>query len=405
MLSRPASLSSRHHFIASWLHRVIGSSDHWIIRSSERRAIAFVLALLGTACQATAPPPTPPPPAPSSSVAPAAPASPASPTARPVPSPSPSAALAPALASASPVATEQPRAESPSPPTAPFALDAHPFAVMIDNIAEARPQSGLGAADVIYEAPAEAGIPRLMPLYLRAGRATDRIGPVRSARDYFVYLANEYRAPIVHIGASPQGFTALSQTGLPDVQEVVGGPTFRRDPQRLAPHDAFVSTASVRSELQRRGVATAVTTAGLIFGTFTPGPESALHVHIAYPGSVHYSVGYDYDPDSHSYPRIMDGFVHKDGITGDQYVARSIIVQYVDVRPIPGDTALRVDVALVGSGRGTLIADGSQVPLEWSKADNQSPTRFQRTDGALFELPDGQVWVQIVPLETRVAVS
>ena len=50
-----------------------------------------------------------------------------------------------------------------------FQIDDYPFAVMIDNIAEARPQFGLGSADVVYEAPAEAGIPRLMPIFLRAG--------------------------------------------------------------------------------------------------------------------------------------------------------------------------------------------------------------------------------------------
>jgi hypothetical protein len=72
---------------------------------------------------------------------------------------------------------------------------------MIDNIAEARPHFGLGDADVVYEAPAEAGIPRLMPIFLRAGGEANSIGPVRSTRHYFVYLANEYRTPLVHISA------------------------------------------------------------------------------------------------------------------------------------------------------------------------------------------------------------
>jgi len=93
-----------------------------------------------------------------------------------------------------------------------FQIDDYPFAVMIDNIKEARPHFGLADADVVYEAPAEAGIPRLMPIYLRAGGEASSIGPVRSTRHYFVYLANEYRTPLVHIGASPQGFDALSAT-------------------------------------------------------------------------------------------------------------------------------------------------------------------------------------------------
>jgi Protein of unknown function (DUF3048) N-terminal domain/Protein of unknown function (DUF3048) C-terminal domain len=373
-------------------------------RSWPRRVstlpLSVLLAVLGAACQATTPAPTPPPPVPAS------PAAAAGPSARPLPSPSPSAAPAPAAPSPSPLPTPSPQALPPAPTAEPFALDAQPFAVVIDNIAEARPQSGLGAADVVYEAPAEGGIPRLMALYLRPGGAADRIGPVRSARDYFVYLADEYRTPLVHIGASPQGFAALSATGLPHVQEVVGGHVFTRDPGRLAPHNAFVSTGSVRAELARLAIAPQVSTAGLEFGSsFTAGSEPALRVRIAYPGSAHYTVGYDYDADSRTYPRVMDGAADKDGVTGEQYAARSIIIQYVAVQPIPGDTAGRVDVALVGSGRGTLVAEGGQVPLDWSKADDQAPTRFRRADGVPFLLPEGQVWIQIVPLETGVEIT
>src|SRR5207245_11062638 len=127
---------------------------------------------------------------------------------------------------------------SPSPSPAPvvaesgFTLDDYPFAVMIDNISEARPHFGLANADVVYEAPAEAGIPRLMPIYLRAGGEAASIGPVRRTRHYFVYLANEYRTPQVHIGASPQGIDAVSATGLADVDEARGDGGFHRDTKR-----------------------------------------------------------------------------------------------------------------------------------------------------------------------------
>src|SRR5437016_11865934 len=111
----------------------------------------------------------------------------------PSPTSSPSAAastVAPSPGLASPVASPSPGLRAPSPIPSPsaipsptvaeteFQIDDYPFAVMIDNIAEARPQFGLGDADVVYEAPAEAGIPRLMPIFLRAGGQADSIGPV-----------------------------------------------------------------------------------------------------------------------------------------------------------------------------------------------------------------------------------
>ncbi len=277
---------------------------------------------------------------------------------------------------------------------------------MVDNISQARPQFGLAEADVVYEAPAEAGIPRLMPIYLRPGTDVPRIGPVRSARHYFIYVANEYRVTLVHIGASPQGFDALRQTGLPDLDEQRGDDGFVRDPNRLAPHNAFVSTTSVRDVLrQRSSPNTSASQGPLKFGDFQPGDQPATTVKIPYPGPEGYSVEYDYDADQQVYDRIMDGQPHLDGSTGQQYAAKSIIIQFADVEPIPNDDAERVDITLVGSGKGVLIANGTQVPLQWSRASVRVATQFTRTDGAPFALPDGQVWIQIVPLQTQLSVN
>jgi hypothetical protein len=287
----------------------------------------------------------------------------------------------------------------------PLTLDDYPFSVMIDNIAEARPHFGLGAADVVYEAPAEGGIPRLMPVFLRAGGSAERIGPVRSTRHYFVYLANEYRAPHVHIGASPQGFDALAATGLADMDESRADNGFIRDPARRAPHNAFVSTDSVRRVLRQRGGPVRATSGPLQFGPFRPGTSPANSIHIAYPGGERYTVDYRYDPATKRYNRIMDGRPHLDGATGEQYAASSIILQYTPVVPIPNDPAFRVDVGLVGSGQGVLVAEGTQVPLQWSRASVREPTQFVRSDGAPFALPNGQVWIQIVPVETRAEIS
>jgi hypothetical protein len=285
-----------------------------------------------------------------------------------------------------------------------FTIDDHPFAVMIDNIAEARPQFGLGSADVVYEAPAEAGIPRLMPIFLRAGGQADSIGPVRSTRHYFVYLANEYRTPLVHVGSSPRGFDALSTTGLADVDEARGDGGFVRVQSRHAPHNAFVSTGSIRDVLRQRGGPIKATLGPLNFGPYLPGAEPANTIKIPYPGPEGYSVEYDYDSSQKIYERIMDGVPHKDGSSGDQYTAVSIVVQFADVELIPHDDAGRVDVGLVGSGTGVLIAEGTQVPLQWSRASIRTATQFKRTDGAPFALPNGQVWIQIVPLETHLGI-
>jgi len=352
-------------------------------------ATLSALAVL-TACQAQTPSPAP-----------------TADQANSTPGPKPAAALpspSPGLSVPSPVASPSP---SPSPAVAAgtLALDDYPFAVMIDNISEARPHLGLASADIVYEAPAEAGIPRLMPIYLRRGVDANSIGPVRSTRHYFVYLANEYRTPLVHIGASPQGYDALSITGLADVDESRGDGGFVREPNRQAPHNAFVSTTSIRDVLRQRGGPIRATTGPLSFGAYLPGQQAANTIKIPYPGPEGYSVEYDFDASQKIYKRIMDGQPHKDGSTGQQYTATSIVVEFVDVQLIPNDDAGRVDVALVGSGKGVLIADGTQVPLQWSRASVRDATQFKRADGAPFVVPNGEVWIQIVPLETQLSVS
>src|SRR3989344_1193710 len=60
-----------------------------------------------------------------------------------------------------------------------------PLAVMIENHIEARPQSGIASADVIYEAVAEGGITRFMALFY-CNLSDIQVGPVRSARTYFL---------------------------------------------------------------------------------------------------------------------------------------------------------------------------------------------------------------------------
>jgi hypothetical protein len=209
----------------------------------------------------------------------------------------------------------------------------------------------------------------------------------------------------VHIGASPQGFNALSATGLPNVDEARGDAGFVRDPNRLAPHNAFVSTTSIREVLRQRGTPINATMGPLNFGTFQSGQQTATTIKIAYPGPEGYSVEYDFDASTRQYRRIMDGQPHKDGATGQQYAATSVIIQYADVEPIPNDDAGRVDVGLLGSGKGALVAEGTQVPLQWTRASVRNATQFKRTDGAPFALPSGQVWIQIVPLETQLSVS
>jgi hypothetical protein len=275
---------------------------------------------------------------------------------------------------------------------------------MVDNAPEARPHSGLAQADVVYEAPAEAGIPRLLALYLR-GQQVDRVEPIRSARHYFVYLTAEYGVPLVHIGYSPQALAAMEQTGTVRIDESAGDGGFTRDPRRRAPHNAYVSSMSIEEELQKRGITTQPSLGGLAFGAYQPGPQPATRIRIPYPCCISFVAQYAYDPDSKSYTRSMNDRPHVDAVTGEQYAATSVIIQQVGVQAIPNDPAGRLEVGVVGSGKAILVAEGTQVPLQWRKTSPRDTTQFTRDDGKPFSLPEGQVWIEVLALEASVQVS
>jgi hypothetical protein len=102
----------------------------------------------------------------------------------------------------------------------------------------------------------------------------------------------------------------------------------------------------------------------------------------------------------------MEGFAHLDAQTGAQIAPASVVVQFANVQAIPNDAKLRLDVDLVGAaGELQVFSGGTQRAGTWSKGGARSPTRWLNEDGEPLVLPYGQVWVEIVPLGSSIAVS
>ena len=124
----------------------------------------------------------------------------------------------------------------------------HPIAVMIDDLSPARPQSGLQSASIVWHAPAEGGIPRYMAIF--ADTLPEDVGPVRSARLYFVQWASEWKAVYVHAGGSPQALATLASKGrgqlVYNADQFRYGAYFRRVPDRFAPHNLYTTLANLR---------------------------------------------------------------------------------------------------------------------------------------------------------------
>jgi len=377
------------------------------------RAATVLASLLLAGCS-TPPPPQPPPTPPTVEAAPTqAATAPPSPT--PAPRPTATATIPPTPSpypspTASPAPTPAPTAEETATPQAEdatpglLAADAAllpPLAVVVENHPDARPQTGLDHADVVYETLAEGGVSRFLALFLTGDAPV--VGPVRSLRHYFAFIAAEYGADVVHIGASPAGFAWRDALGLGKLDESASDPGVWRSRARTAPHNAYTSTFDDRADLAARG-----NQQGGRWGPIGVDPRAPLGAEPAPAVTIRftpwqYAVAYAWDEAAGVYTRSMDGAVHRDAVDGASLGGPSVIVQFADIAPIPNDNKARVDIDLAGAGgRLLLFSRGTVQEGSWEKDAPDAPTRWLDAEGAPLRLSPGQLWVEIVPLTASV---
>ncbi|MFA6981925.1 MAG: DUF3048 domain-containing protein [Patescibacteria group bacterium] len=279
-----------------------------------------------------------------------------------------------------------------------------PLAVMVNNHTDARPQSGLVDADIVYEIVAEGGITRFLAFYL--SETPVKIGPVRSTREYYLVLVKELGdAMIMHIGWSPQALEAIETWPVRSLGR--GAASFwRENPRDVAiEHTAYVNGEDLYArglELGWEGKAPLEMWKFKDTDKYLDAPFSRnITIDFWYAGD--YSSIWKYDPDKGSYLRFMgydadaNPIPHEDQETGEQIEVKNLIVQFADETTIEGDDKNRLDYQLLGSGKGFVFLDGRVVEVTWSKAERDTRTRFYDINGAEMEFSRGKFWVSIVP--------
>lgn len=279
-----------------------------------------------------------------------------------------------------------------------------PISVVIENAAfgGVRPQSGLQDANVVYETVAEGGITRLLALYAN-DLLTERIGPVRSARAYFVDIAEEYRAVFAHAGGSPHGLSRLyGNQFVTDLNQISGdGQYFRRDYSfsSIQEHALFTNKELLAYALRDKGLAEAT---GAYDGwkfARDDAPkkdrsteEKKITINFS---SNSYRIEYLYDREKNYYLRSTGGEAHLDRNTSEQLHVRNVIVQFVDLSVL--DSYGRVDLKLIGEGDAVVFHDGLAIEGTWKKGARGERTRFYSGDGNEISLIPGNIWVEVVP--------
>ncbi len=297
-----------------------------------------------------------------------------------------------------------------------------PLGVAIENHLEARPQSGLAAADIIYEAVAEGGITRFLAVYYCEDSPI--IGPVRSARIYFLKLLQGYgNFPLyAHVGGANtpgpadalgeirdlgwDGYNGLNQFSVPF-------PIYYRDYDRLpgvaTEHTMYSSTLKLWEFAKDKRKLTEKDEDGKWDDDFTPwkfkkdakmenrGSTSPISFGFWDQFGNTYAVKWLYDKNSNAYKRQNGGADHIDKNTGKALVAKNIVIVFSDESPAndgyPGGHLL---YDLTGTGNGLLFNDGKATKVTWRKNKAGDMMRFY-TGGKEVELVGGKTYVEILP--------
>lgn len=301
-----------------------------------------------------------------------------------------------------------------------------PLAVMIENHLEARPQSGLSSADVVYEAVAEGGITRFMGVFYCGGNfeLNDiQVGPVRSARTYFLDWLSEYDALYAHVGGAntPGPANALGQIidyKIKDLNQFsIGFPTFWRDYQRLGravatEHTMYSTTKKLWDVGDKKGWGVADATSGVRWDKgFTPwkfkdeaagGDVKTITVNF-WESQTDYKVEWNYDAACNCYQRKNGGAVHNDLNTNKQIAPKVVIVRMmVETHANDGyENNAHLLLANKGpqapSGDALIFQDGKVTKGTWNKKSRLARETFMDAAGKEIELNRGQIWLEAVP--------
>jgi len=310
-----------------------------------------------------------------------------------------------------------------------------PLAVMIENAPDARPQSGLSKADVVFEIIAEGGVTRFMGLFYCDAQAFDTtLAPIRSARTYFVDYASGFNYPLyVHVGGgnTPGPADALGQIGeygwnqANDLNQFsIGYPTFIRNANRLGKDVATEHTMETTTEklwavgaergwsnmspekkVGRTIVPASDWQAGFKPWTFMSEDVAKGAVETVsyefWSGYGQYKNDWTYDSATNSYKRNMAGEPHVDLNNNQQILASNVIVLLTTEKG-PIDENKHMLYTTTGTGDVLIFNNAQVTKAKWSKPKRESELRFVDGKGKDISLVRGSTWIAVVDKSTEV---
>jgi len=270
--------------------------------------------------------------------------------------------------------------------------------IMVENEIDSRPQSGLDQAGVVFEALAEGGITRFLALY--QDTQPSYIGPIRSARPYYVSWCMGFDCDYAHVGGSPDALTDISNWGVKDLNQFYNGSAYQRITSRVAPHNVYSSIASLNTLEDGKGYTSSN------FQGFPRKVASPLKVATATTinlniGTTEYNASYAYDASNNNYVRSEAGQLMTDIDANGTVVQIAPKVVIAIVVPfsqgaLDASDAYYSNYAVIGSGAAYVFQDGGVTVGTWQKTSNSSQITFTDSQNQTIKLDPGQTWITAI---------
>ena len=274
-----------------------------------------------------------------------------------------------------------------------------PVLVTINNHPKARPQSGIGDADIIYELLAEGQVTRLLALF--QSELPEEIGPVRSARDYFIDIANGLDAFYIAHGYSPEAKEMLHNGVVDNINGMqYDGILFWRSSDRVAPHNSYISGENIIKGAEKVNASFDMEKQSPY--SFYDSIENAKIGTMANTIEVHYGSSksfhhvYTYDAENALYERQSGGELTIDKTTSEPVELSNVLFFETKHRTI--DNEGRQDVDLTTGGKAYLFQAGLMKEIEWQNIDG---VLVPIENGEIAKLVPGKTWIHIVSTSPR----
>jgi len=274
----------------------------------------------------------------------------------------------------------------------------YPIAIMVENAVDAWPLSGLDKADLVIEAITESSIPRFVAIYA-TGQDVDKIGPVRSARPYYLDWIEPLNPVYMHVGGAPEALASIKsgKRQLIDLDQFFHYQYYWRDNKwRYAPHNVYTS-----SELLKEVLADKELTQPIDYPVWQykddlepeQRPEDVADINIFYTQD-YYKVTWKYNQEENNYIRYQRDKINKMS-DGEWIKAKNIIVQVNKMKVI--DEVGRKKINTTGEGQAWIFRDGEVVEAKWQKNAKKSRTKYFDQNGTELKFNAGKTWIEVVP--------